>query len=209
MTDYAFQTFADHPEKVAGHVLEQFRRSRVFGAILDLVAEQVSQLDAALFDVLDKRLVQHAAGAQLDVIGAIVKVPRRGRTDAGYRLGINAQLAIFRSSGTIPELENVSALAILAAGADFNAGIVERPPARVAIDLDYAATSSDLVLAYVEQMARAKAAGVALEVRYSASPENTVFRLSDGSVTDADRGFQDGAAGATGGRLAGLAVGKV
>jgi hypothetical protein len=72
--------------------------------LLTLIGQGQAHLEAAIGSVDQGRWLVNAEGTVLDEIGALVNRPRVGLSDALYRLAIRSEAASLLSSGTIPEI---------------------------------------------------------------------------------------------------------
>ena len=72
--------------------------------LLTLIGQGMAHLEAAIGSVDQGRWLVNAEGVVLDEIGALVNRPRQGLSDALYRLAIRSEAASLLSSGTIPEI---------------------------------------------------------------------------------------------------------
>ncbi len=70
-------------------------------------AEEVQELEDAIWFVLYGRMLDYAEGAQLDVLGRIVGQLRSGLSDDAYRVHITARIRINRSIGTPADVIDV------------------------------------------------------------------------------------------------------
>lgn len=91
---------ADAPTRL----VEQFKGQANVEALLGVFAQQVQELEDALFEILDESTLETAVGAQLDGFGTIVGEERQGRTDNDYRLAIASRISLNVISGTIEQL---------------------------------------------------------------------------------------------------------
>lgn len=66
----------DYLDVARGQVTEQFRSKVVFDKYLDLLIHQQYAISQVFKDLLQKRSIDEATGAQLDIIGEIVGQPR-------------------------------------------------------------------------------------------------------------------------------------
>ena len=86
------------------NLIEQFRDAPNIIALLTPFLTQEQELEASAFEILIDTALPNAIGEQLDGIGRIVGEPRFGRTDADYRIAINARILVNQSEGTPEEL---------------------------------------------------------------------------------------------------------
>lgn len=86
--------------------------------------EEAQELDAAAFEVLTETTLDTAVGAQLDGLGQIIGIERRGASDDRYRCCLKAQISINLASGTIPEILHIVGLVV---GPDIQLTLTEGP----------------------------------------------------------------------------------
>ena len=87
------------------NLISLFRRRKDFDAWIGSLVQELVDLEAAAFDVLNGTLTAGSTtGANQDVMGRLVGVEREGRSDADYDLRIAAQILLNISSGTIEQL---------------------------------------------------------------------------------------------------------
>lgn len=89
----------DHIEDALSLLLGQYQGRLRLEAWLASYIRRVQELEDATWDVINKRLIDNAEGAQLDIIGKIVGEDRAGKEDPLYRLYIEARIRVNRSSG--------------------------------------------------------------------------------------------------------------
>jgi hypothetical protein len=94
---------AEHVQRGVERLIDRYRLPRT-SALLASWLTEVQAVEDALWQLLVERSLATAEGAQLDVLGAIVGEPRRGRDDETYRLWISARNMVSRSSGVTTEL---------------------------------------------------------------------------------------------------------
>lgn len=83
---------------------------KVMETLASIYAGQVQEIEDAAQQVLvDVVNLDDAVGAQLDVIGRLVGREREGLDDATYRRRLRTQILINKSSGTGPELIEITA----------------------------------------------------------------------------------------------------
>ncbi len=93
-----------------GHLLAQFSdKSNFLGLVAAILGPAQDVMDT-LYAMETTMYIQNAVGAQLDVIGIYVGVPRRGYNDDTYRLFIQVQIAINTSQGTPDQIITIMLL---------------------------------------------------------------------------------------------------
>ena len=73
--------------------------------------ERLKEIEVALVDLAEGRLLENAEGVILDEIGEQLNKPRNGLNDASYRSSLNIYQASMNNSGTRPDVnETLSSL---------------------------------------------------------------------------------------------------
>lgn len=93
----------EHVQRGVERLIERYRKPRT-SALLASWLTEAQAVEDALWQLLVERSLATAEGDQLDVLGAIVGEPRRGRDDETYRLWISARNMVSRSSGVTTEM---------------------------------------------------------------------------------------------------------
>lgn len=138
------------PSKETDHVgtgkallLEQFKGRPVINGFLGVFMRRAQAIEDAFWDIIDKRILDTAADAQLDSLGGIVGEKRLGRGDDEYRQAIKLRVRVNRSKGRTVDVLDV---AILAASPgkpryveyptlQFEVGIYDKPAERYVAEL--------------------------------------------------------------------------
>jgi hypothetical protein len=121
-----------HVDEALDRLITQYRNSDKLKSIISIYSEQVQEIEAMLFDLLTERWLSTAVGEQLDGLGAIVGEDRQGRSDADYRIAIQARILINKSEGTPEQLIEIASL--LASGSSIT--LREYFPASFTIEID-------------------------------------------------------------------------
>jgi hypothetical protein len=79
--------------------IQLFKDKTNFIKIQDILADQVQDIEDAIFEFIDEFNLDNAIGAQLDVIGRWVDISREGRNDSDYRDIIKTKIVINSGSG--------------------------------------------------------------------------------------------------------------
>jgi uncharacterized protein YmfQ (DUF2313 family) len=191
---------ADHAGDARARLMTALRKPKLL-AVVGAHAAQLQAIEDAAWDLLGQTL-DGAVGAFLDKLGRILGLPRGGLADdADYRACLRAIVAARRSSGTLPQLLRVAALAL--AGAEFHAragwqSVLIAPAEPFGFD--------GAALAFV--LGVAAAAGYQVQALEPLSTASKTFTLSSDPMraqASADLGFADDAQ-TTGGHLAGVRV---
>ncbi len=170
-----------HTADAQKNVISMFRRRTDLDAWIGALVQELADLEAAIFDVLDGTLtVGSTTGANQDVLGRLVGVEREGRSDADYDLRIAAQILLNISSGTI---EQVIAIVEAMIGTTPTVEVTEDFPASFDITIDDEAITNGEEVGSLVLLA--KPAGVGASFRFfTDTPE---FRFGV-----AGKGFGDG-----------------
>ncbi len=89
----------DYQQRLRDDMLSQFFGDPVHTAISDAIALEYQRFENVAYDVLTDRMLANAEGVNLDVLGALVRVGRLGRTDDDYRKIIQVAIAANDSDG--------------------------------------------------------------------------------------------------------------
>lgn len=163
--------------------------------------DSVQELELAAFDLWEAVLnLDLAVGAQLDLIGRIVREDRDGRADDLYRRALSVRVLINRSQGRIREL---IAIVRLFEAMDAVVGsyvrITEHQPARMEIRI--ITTPVNTPAEVHKRLRQAKAGGVALQTIFGTLTPFRFGRAADYPETAAD-GFTNVPGDVVGGDLA-------
>jgi len=129
-----------------------------------------------------------ATGAQLDLIGKVVNLPRGSASDSVYVLLLQAQIRVLLSSGTINQIEQI--MTILLPGGLYT--VKQMFPATMEI-VDY--TSSPNYQAFFDLIKHAKPAGVRLTYEFLPNTLATTFKYDGTSAQAYDNGHYAGMLG--------------
>lgn len=169
----------DHVGAALGQFLEQYREQPNIEAFTRAFSVEFQELEDAFWGLLTQRLIDHAVGAQLDVIGRIVQRERLGLSDDDdYRAVLKAWIRANRSNGTGNDILDVLALAIAN-----DATLTNYPPASFVVEIADALTLDAEVIASL--IKRSRLGGVGAFVVYSGYDDDESFRFYGGPV-DAD-----------------------
>lgn len=94
----------DHEAQGVALLISQFRDKPFIEILVKALMTQVQEIEDALFDLLVKRTIDTAVGAQLDVIGKIVGQKRGTFAEETYRTFIRGRVLVNRSSGTTDQM---------------------------------------------------------------------------------------------------------
>lgn len=93
-----------HTQQALSRLIEFWKTKPNLRALLADYIDEIQEAENMLWDVIVKRLIAYAEFSQLDVLGKLVGETRDGRTDAQYRVRINARIAINNSRGRAPDI---------------------------------------------------------------------------------------------------------
>ncbi len=178
------------------NLIELFKGKPNLSALIAAFTDQSQDIEDGAFEVLLDTIIATAVGVQLDGIGVIVGRARRGLSDTLYRVRLQAQILINKSSGTLDEILTIVVLLEAAPIAN----VEEQFPAAFVIDIpDIQGDPAQLAAIIAE----ARSAAVNGHLHYSLSPVAELFTFASGDVPEADtsKGFANDA-GTTGGKYA-------
>lgn len=96
----------NHVSKGLGRLIEQWQDKRVVKAILNSILVQCQEVEDALNDIADSRLLGNlkCVGHALNLVGRLVGEEPRGRSDDVYTLWIRARVKVNNSYGRSDDL---------------------------------------------------------------------------------------------------------
>jgi hypothetical protein len=97
----------DHCEEAKARLAYQHRGQERIEDLICVFAERMQAPDQALIDTRSFRSIDTAFGEQLDRIGAIIGITRKGLDDEEYRIRLRAKAQVIRSRGRPDELLNI------------------------------------------------------------------------------------------------------
>lgn len=139
-----------------GLLIEQFRNHTNIDAIVKAFAQQSQEVEDAAWQILLDTLIATAEGQQLDNLGTIVGVEREGKTDTAYRVRLQAQVLLNKSSGTIEDLLGMAYVL----GATSNTVLTEVFPAKIEIVVNTVLATGGSDIGHVMTLARAAGVGM-------------------------------------------------
>lgn len=182
------ERITNHEEQGAARLVTQFKRTTIMKAFLQSHFGEAQALEGVLWEIYDAREIDKATGAQLDVIGKLVKQPREGRDDAAYRLALKARRAVHLSSGTPDQLMRLVTLMLPAVTVSYS----EAYPCSFRLDAHGATapTEAEIVAGF---LAEARSAGVRGSLVYSEHADSETFFWASGDDEEAstDQGWAD------------------
>jgi hypothetical protein len=120
-----------HRNKAKKRTIERWKNPEGYAAIRASCADEVQELENAIWSVKSSKLLDDAYGKSLDMIGRIVGEARNGWTDQGYRVRIRARIRVNQSFGQPRDL-----LAVLALLDPASFKYARTPPAAYVITAD-------------------------------------------------------------------------
>jgi hypothetical protein len=99
-----------HRNKARNRTIERWKDPEGYAAVRASYADEIQELENALWSVKYSRLIDSAFGKSLEVLGDIVGEGRDGRDDPSYRVRIRARIRVNQSFGTAGDLLAVLAL---------------------------------------------------------------------------------------------------
>jgi hypothetical protein len=160
----------DHQARAVARLTEHFRSRDTMPKLVRALTGPIQEIENVLQDLVVKRRLDVATGAQLAVIGRIVGQPRAGKDDETYRIWIRTRIRLNRTSGTGEDI-----IAVFRAVTQGTTKIVleEQFPAAFVVRI-----GSDSIVppAELAELGRqAKAAGVNVIVESATSDDTTSF----------------------------------
>lgn len=202
MTAYSVAWLRDYVERYSALLLMQWRKPRRL-AIFQAILAEVQALEDALYAVLTGVNLDTAVGAQLDLIGKILKTPRLGLDDESYRLRLRVEILVLSSNGHPDDLLAIL-LAALPTGFTFSYAETDYATSLPQV---HGALSSATATLLVSFLKRAKSVGTRVMLEYSEADDEHTFTFADDIELEVDsgRGFSDSGGGSTGGVFEGVA----
>jgi hypothetical protein len=194
----AVEHIPDLADQSVALFIDQFREKPRLEAWSRSFLKECQLLEDVFWDILQKRDIDQASGAQLDVLGKIVGQPRVGATDAVYRLHLRARIRINISNGETVDVIAVAQLLLQTAVFAY----LEFYPASFVVDvLDPMLEDPAFTAALI---AETRGAGVGSPLHFSDVPAEDTFAFADGDVEqdDPSRGWSNDGGG-SGGELIG------
>lgn len=178
----------DHIAEALNRLPEQFRSDPNVTALLSSLVGPCQALETALQDMLTKRGVDTAVGAQLDIVGKLVGQSRNGLDDETFRRYIRARISAHRSSGVVEDLIRITTLVLNDLGATL---IVDQQGVAAVVvrieDTTVDATVADAIISFL-RIAGAAGVRVILESSTVVPAEAFAFDVLSGHEGD---GFTD------------------
>lgn len=96
----------DYQEEALKLLLAQYKDSVKLQGLIDGKSKQIDDIELALFEIREGFYLDDAIGAQLDIIGKIWDVERKGLNDTEYRQSIYFKISL-KVSGTLKEIISI------------------------------------------------------------------------------------------------------
>ena len=183
----------NHSARATRRLIKFFQDKPRIQAFLHAFSDEVQELENFTWlYYTDPRDLDTAGGALLDRLGAIVGLPRAGRSDTDYRATVRVEILVLASDGKPDQLYAIAKLLVPAA----IVRITENYPA--AFQLAFSSFGSFTGSYLLSILRRAKAAGVRMDLG-----------LAGGNIGSVDGDPLGGAIGSTDGDPLGAAIGSV
>ncbi len=187
----------DHEAEIDDLQLEQFKGAEDMNALIAVFVAKVQELEDVVFDVRSAFWLDYAIGNQLDIVGDIVGLARKGLDDDPYRNAIKMQIACNVSDGTTEDLLRLFEL--------YGATATWRDWYDASIVFTGLTASADaaFLMSFLNQ---AKPAGVKVQLVFDETAPSSAFRFGSvvAPVTGATATGFAATGSATGGHLLGV-----
>ena len=133
-------------EESREYLIDQFKDKPFIDSLLKALASEVQEIEDALYDVLEGRILSQAEGVQLDLIGQQTGVQRFNSSDSAYRVLLGIRNEVRNGAGTYGEIYDK----LLRVTGDTNISVVTNRQRRVDVVITarcLSATSSYVDLA--------------------------------------------------------------
>ncbi len=100
----AFEDVTDYCTEAKARLAEQYKNSPLLQGLLCSLIAEYENLEMVFYDMKLNRAIDTATVQQLDELGAIVVLPRKGLDDTAYREAIRAQIYYNTSNGTAEDV---------------------------------------------------------------------------------------------------------
>jgi hypothetical protein len=189
---------AKHVTQALGRLLTQFQNKPRLKTLLTIYAEEIQELEDALWGLWALRNPSTLNTAEQDIIGRIVGQPRRGATNAVYSLFLLARIRVNKSSGSGADLVAITALLLGTTPFTYE----EFYPGQVVISILLPPAVDAASVA--ELLHQAKAGGVRLDVLLALDTDLFTTAATVANITDTVLGLADSITPTTGGHLIAL-----
>lgn len=169
----------NHADLAVGLLLEQLKGKEKLEAFLRALVGPIQDMEEIAHDLDTEMRLDNAAGAQLDMIGKIVKLARGPLGDEAYRTRLHAHIRANRSEGTPDDVLAVLRLMV----ATNELSIEEYPTGMVARVADTLTEDPDAIVA---ELRRTRPGAVPLHLEYTLAADADTFTFADGDSEEAD-----------------------
>lgn len=155
------ETLSPNKQHVAhafSRLLDQFKDKARLKKLIEILLRPFQELDDVVWDFYINRRLDTAIGAQLDLIGKIVKEKRNGLADEDYRSFLRIKIRVLLSRGTGPDIMQICTLILGLAGYTYK----EYFPAAQVVEVLSSPTFDLTILKRF--LVRAKAGGTRLDL---------------------------------------------
>lgn len=179
-----------------------FGKTRLEGVAAALGVE-LQSLEDGIYQLLSEVNLDTGVGAQLDLIGKVLGVPRLGLSDENYRVRLRVEILVRASRGTIDDLLGIvrAAMALI-----LDASYSLSEPSTATVEITFTGTVGTLfpveLLSFLE---RARVYGVQLWL-VRADEDAFTFATGTEEELDTSEGWGDALDSDVGGYLSGIVV---
>lgn len=174
-----------HVQAVRDRLAQYLRGQQNVVSFLSCFTASVADIQTAFDQLGSARSLADSEGAQLDVIGDIVGQPREGRTDALYRLAIQARIKLNKSSGTVEDLYTIIGLLLTTGSME----LIDFPPAGFVLRVTGEAFDEDTFALVARVFHQARAAGVNGQLQAPFAADANTFTLDGTPAQSLDAGL--------------------
>lgn len=197
-----------HADEAAARLLAQFENAERLHAFVRALVRPLQELEQVALEVIGSFDVETAVGAQLDVVGGVVGMPRDARSDVAYRAYIKAKILANGSDGSVETILRVARTLLGQSGVSLryeHGRLQDGHPAHFSLfaaaavlrfpwDPDGTETPNTVAIALADALFLAVSAGVSFTLFYQYTDDAHTFTFS--SVGDAEeisdtQGFAD------------------
>jgi hypothetical protein len=167
----------DHEAQALARLAQQFESSTNLRALVSAGAGSVQTAEDVLWALFTERLLDGAAGAQLDNLGAVVGQLREASTDDQYRARIRGRILANRSDNSVEAILGI----VRAVLDDPNAfaTLTQYAPAAFLVEVTDDAIDTDTATALAALIRVARAAGVGAGLITSGLAPDATFTFAD------------------------------
>jgi hypothetical protein len=178
----------DTAQEAIDRLIQQYKQPNL-EALVGVLAYPCQDLEDALNQLYDSQWLNTSTGQQLDNLGALVGRPRNGLTDDIYRLFLQAQILVNKSSGGPEEIYSVFSL-IVPAGTTL--ALQYYAPASFTLTLT-GAIPANTVTVFTQILSALRGAGINGQLVYSLAAPSATFTFDGASGQGFDQGGFAGA----------------